>query len=137
MSNNEHDNVARETLGLTMQVPRLARGKGYKGPEAFGCFNTGLAPAIFHSRSGKYIVGPELRCRDTMREGLLLGTKRVAGKGGNRVYIYKTRQPAVAKFQELCGAQMQYNAKLRQELATLRSKAQQGDMTAVLDLINF
>ncbi len=59
-----------------IKVPRLAKGHGYKGPEFYGCFNTGMAPCIFHSRTGKYVVGPEIPCRDAMRAGMTLFDKR-------------------------------------------------------------
>lgn len=49
-------------MSNTIRVPRLAKGKGYKGPEFYGCMNTGMAPAIFHSRCGKYYVGSEIPC---------------------------------------------------------------------------
>jgi hypothetical protein len=121
-----------------MQVPRLSKGKGYKGPEALGCFNTGMAPAIFHSRSGKYVVGPEMRCRDAMRMGLLLiSNKRSDGKGGHKVYIYKTRGPAVAKFTALCEAQMRGNDERRNEMRALCVKARRGDIAAALALGDF
>jgi hypothetical protein len=120
-----------------MQVPRLSKGKGYKGPEALGCFNTGMAPAIFHSRCGKYIVGAELRCRDAMRAGIQLGSKRAHGTGGHRVYFYKTRGPAVAKFTALCEAQMRDNAERRDEMRALCVKARRGDIAAALALGDF
>ena len=120
-----------------MQVPRLAKGKGYKGPEAFGCFNTGMAPAIFHSRTGKYIVGPELRCRDAMRAGLLLGRQRTHGEGGHRVYMFKTRKPAIAKFMALCEAQTADNKATAEHVRNLCNKAKQGDIAAALALGDF
>jgi len=70
---------------MSIAVPRLAKGKGYKGPDFYGCFNTGTAPAIFHSRTGKYVVGPELPARDAMRAGLtLMEHKRCHGEGRRR-----------------------------------------------------
>ena len=120
-------------------VPRLAKGRGFKGPEFYGCFNTGLAPAIFHSRTGKYVVGPELPARDAMRAGTCLLTTRVVKCSDARrtVFIYKGRKPAVAKFMALCGARILENHNVRQEhLATAR-KAATGDMAAVLALGDF
>ena len=75
-----------------MKVPRLEKGKGYKGPEFYGCYNTGMAPAIFHSRQGCYIVGPELRCRDAMRAGLTIFERNTThGEGRQQIWLYKSR----------------------------------------------
>ena len=119
-------------------VPRLNKGRGFKGPEFYGCFNTGMAPAIFHSRTGKYVVGPELPARDAMRAGTLLTKVRTVGTDPRRkVWIFRGRKPAVAKFMALCGARILENHNVRQEhLATAR-KAATGDMAAVLALGDF
>src|SRR5664280_757339 len=100
-----------------ISVPRLAKGRGYKGPEFYGCFNTGMAPTIFHSRTGKYVVGPELRCRDAMRNGVTFTNARTYGDGNQRVWIYKGREPAVAKFMAMCGAQIMENDAMRRDHA--------------------
>lgn len=115
----------------TMNVPRLAVGHGYKGPEFYGCCNTGMAPSIFHSRSGKFVVGPELRCRDAMQYGLLF-KYLIWGEGPQRVWIYKGRKPAVAKFLELCEAAEDTNRDLAAQYADTRRKALAGDLSAVL-----
>lgn len=120
-----------------MQVPRLDKGKGFKGPEALGCFNTGFAPAIFHSRSGKYVVGPEMCCRDAMREGLTLQNRRVHGQGGRRVYFFKGRAAAVAKFQAICAAQMEVNTIMLREHAETKAAASRGDLAATLALADY
>ena len=54
-------------MATGIKVPRLDKGKGFKGPDFYGCMNTGTAPAIFHSRTGKYVVGPEMAARDAMQ----------------------------------------------------------------------
>jgi len=119
-----------------IKVPRLAKGKGYKGPEFYGCFNTGMAPAIFHSRTGKYVVGPELPARDAMRAGTCLLTTRVVKCSDARryVWIFKGRKAAVAKFLALCGAQILQNETIRREHAETRAAAARGDMAAALRL---
>jgi len=118
-------------------VPRLAKGHGFKGPEYFNCFNTGMAPCIFHSRTGKYVVGPELRCHDAMREGQTLLNKRSIGEGRQQVWMFKSRKPAVAKFMVLVEAQIQENARVRQEHVDTLDKARKGDMAAILALGDF
>lgn len=120
-----------------IQVPRLKQGQGYKGPEFYGCMNTGMAPAVFHSRSGKYVVGPELRCRDAMRAALTLSDRRVVGEGRQRVWLFKSRGPAVAKFLALCGAAILENAEMARQHREAREKAARGDMAAVLALGDF
>ncbi|MEN6367761.1 MAG: hypothetical protein ABFC88_13195 [Thermoguttaceae bacterium] len=125
-------------MTTAIKVPRLAKGRGYKGPEFYGCCNTGLAPAIFHSRTGKYVVGPEIPCRDAMREGLTLGNKRVHGKDPRRrVWIFKGRKPAIAKFMALCGARILENETIRREHAGTARKAASGDLVAALKLGDF
>lgn len=119
---------------ITIDVPRLAKGRGYKGPEFYGCYNTGMAPCIFHSRTGKYVVGPELRCRDAMRAALTLQNKRCHGEGRQRVWIFKGRKAAVAKFTALCIAQTRENDTMRREHAATLEKARRGDMAAALAL---
>ena len=96
-----------------MKVPRLAKGKGLKGPEFYGCFNTGMAPCIFHSRTGKYVVGPQLCCQDAMHAGL-------TGRKMGAVYIYKNRASAVHRFMVLCGAQILENYELSQKHKALQ-----------------
>ncbi len=123
--------------GIT--VPRLAKGQGYKGLEFYGCFNTGMAPAIFHSRTGKYVVGPEIPCRDAMRIGVCLTDTRVdKGRDLRRtVWIFKGRKAAVNKFLALCGARIIENEAVRREHAETARRARAGDMAAVLALGDF
>ena len=122
-------------MGIT--VPRLAKGKGFKGPDFYGCFNTGTAPAIFHSRTGKYVVGPESAAREAMSEGICLTNKRCYGKDRRKVWIFKGRGPAVARFMVLCGARILENAQVRAEHIATARKAATGDIGAALALGDF
>jgi len=132
------DPAVTDLRAITIDVPRrLAKGRGYKGPEFYGCFNTGMAPCIFHSRTGKWVVGPELRCRDAMRAGLTLGSKRRHGEGRRAVWIFKGRKAAVAKFMALCGARILENDAVRREHAATLEKARRGDIAAALALGDF
>ncbi len=117
-------------------VPRLPKGRGYKGPEFYGCCNTGLAPCIFHSHSGKYVVGPEIPCDYAMHKAaVMLSNKRVwRDDYGRQVWLYKSRKPAVAKFMAICGAQVIENENMRREHAETLDKARKGDMAAALRL---
>lgn len=131
------DPAVTDLQSITIDVPRLPKGRGYKGPEFYGCFNTGMAPSIFHSRTGKWVVGPELRCRDAMRAGITLQDRKGWGVGPQRVWIYKGRKAAVAKFTALCIKQTRENRKMRQEHAEALEKARKGDMAAALALGDF
>jgi len=125
---------------MGIKVPRLAKGKGYAGPEFYGCMNTGMRPSIFHSRKGFYIVGPELRCRDAMRWvdfSSVSVDNFVTDNKAQRVYIYKSRKAAVNKFMVLCGQQILNNWEMRQEHAELARKANSGDLAAALRMGNF
>ncbi len=120
-----------------IKVPRLPMGKGFKGPEFFGCCNTGIAPSIFHSMTGKYLVGPELACRAAMEQFITLKNKRVWDFRGRRVWLFKGRGPAVKKFVELCEAREKENDKMRQEFNETVVKARAGDIAAVLKMGDF
>lgn len=117
-----------------MIIPRLMAGKGFSGPEFYGCCNTGTRPCIFHLKLGGWSVGPEMACREAMRFGLTYKTKTYYGEGNRRVWFYKTRVSAVRRFTTLCEARIAENEAIRAEhLATL-AKAKAGDMEAVLAL---
>ena len=121
-------------MATGIKVPRLDKGKGFKGPDFYGCMNTGTAPAIFHSRTGKYVVGPEMAARDAMQAGACLLNKRTFGKGRQKVYIFKGRGPAVSKFLVLCGAWILENAQVRAEHMETARKARAGDIGAAIAL---
>jgi len=120
-----------------INVPRLAKGKGYKGPGFRGCCNTGMDPAIFHSRNGRWVVGPEERCRDAMRAGATLEPKRTYGEGTRRVWLYKSRGPAVTKFMELCSIRERENAAVCRRISELAARAARGDVKAALALADY
>ncbi len=125
-------------MSTGIKVPRLDKGKGFKGPEFYGCFNTGLAPAIFHSRTGKYVVGPEIPCREAMQAGACHDSKRTWGTDPRRkVYIFKGRAAAVSKFLALCGAQILQNHNIRVEHIKTARAAAAGDIGAALALADF
>ena len=122
-------------MATGIKVPRLDKGKGFKGPDFYGCMNTGTAPAIFHSRTGKYVVGPEMAARDAMQAGACLLNKRTFGKGRQKVYIFKGRGPAVSKFLVLCGgADSGKRASPRPEHMETARKARAGDIGAAIAL---
>ncbi len=118
---------------MMIKVPRLAQGHGFKGPDFYGCCNTGTAPSIFHSRFG-WVVGQECACREAMREGHHLADIRTYGSGRRTVHFYKTRGPAVRLFMAQCGARILENEAMRKEHRETARLAQQGDLSAVMRL---
>jgi hypothetical protein len=119
-----------------MNLPRINKGKGYLGPEYFGCCGTGRRPAIFHSINGKWVVGTELSAREAIRKALHYGNKRLLDCNGP-VTVLKTKKAAVAAFTKLCEVVEDWNLSQRREYETTREKAKSGDMAAVLKLGDF
>lgn len=111
-------------------IPRLTKGKGVKGPEPFGCYNTGAAPVILRSRaSGRYLVGLEIAVDAARNEHLFAANarRRKLGRGRDTVWVFKTRQPAVAKFRELVAAAEAQSAEMRSEYDDARRAAASRD----------
>lgn len=99
-----------------LAVPTLRRGKAFVGPEAFGCCNTGTRPMILRSgATGLWLVGPQLavyEARDSVCFGGNKG-KRTLVRMGRTVHIYKTRGPAVRRFQDNVDEQRAMNLRLK------------------------
>lgn len=124
----------------SMNIPRLKPGQGIKGPEFYGCSNTGLAPSLLRSRlAGRYLVGPELYIAGPkiVVEIATNPRKRIFHFQGKTVYAYRTRSSAVAKFNYLCEKANETNKRMAAEHTALKERAENGDMQAVLDLANF
>jgi len=115
-------------------VPRLPKGRGFRGPEWYGCCGTGAAPCIRRSTfTGKYVVGTEMSTDIALSDRRILSNKRKFEVMGCRtVFVYKTRKPAVAKFQALCEEQLRVNEEMRQEHRRELEAAQAGDIGAAL-----
>lgn len=121
-----------------IKVPRLPKGRGYRGPDFYGCFNTGTAPCIRRSRrTGKYIVGAESNTEMALNDARLLTNMRSWEIGGRTVYVYKTRAPAVRRFEAMCEERIRENEEMRKKHEEDLS-AREGDtvaqMTAALRL---
>jgi hypothetical protein len=119
-----------------MKLPRIPKGKGYLGPEYFGCCGTGRRPAIFHSINGKWVVGPELSAREAIKRALHYGNKRSYECNGP-VMVRRTKKAAIAAFTDLCETVENWNLQQRREYETTREKAKSGDMAAVLKMGDF
>lgn len=111
-------------------VPTLRKGKAFMGPEAFGCCNTGTRPMILHSVStGLWLVGPELAV-DEVRSAVCFGGnqgKRTLVRMGRTVHIYKTRGPAVRRFQDNVDEQRAMNLRLKAGYDAATSDARSAD----------
>jgi hypothetical protein len=115
-----------------MNVPRIPAGKGYLGPEWFGCCNTGRRPAIFHSINGKWVVGPEISARETLEQHLHYGPKRRIQVSGASVLVCKTRTSAIHGFTKLCAEVETWNEVQKATYQRDRVKAATGDLAAAL-----
>jgi hypothetical protein len=92
-----------------MKIPKLDLGKGFLGPEFFGCHNTGMRTAIFHAKNNKWVVGPEMYARIVLREAGHYSNKRLHKFNTRIVYVFKGRGSAIKKFNELCSEIMAWN----------------------------
>jgi len=96
--------------------------------------NTGAAPCIRRSTlTGKYVVGTEMSTYTALSDRHILTNQRsFEVNGGRTVFVYKTRKPAVTKFQALCVEQDRVNEEMWQEHHRELQAAQGGDMGAAL-----
>jgi hypothetical protein len=79
------------------EVPRLTKGRGFRGPDFYGCFNTGSAPCIRRSRfTGKYVVGAEMNTDMALSDPRILSNRRKFEVAGRVVWVFKTRAPRCA-----------------------------------------
>lgn len=127
-----------------MKLPkRLRLGQGVKGPESYGCYNTGLATVIFKSRllklykdTARFAVGPELyiadACRAKVRGRASHKTKHVDGR--RVVRFFKNYGQAKKCFWGLVNEVQEERRADVKRVAELKVKAAQGDMQAVCGL---
>ena len=141
---------------LRASIPRLRKGDGIKGPDYFGCVNSGVAPVLTrlrHTPKTTFLVGSWYMV-DRLRTNISLaklgrkppvgdpkiGTRRIVkgldGKAPKRdwIYVYSTKKAAVEKFLELSGAVLEMNEEARREKESLRKKAEGGDLGSFLSL---
>ena len=118
-------------------VPRLPKGRGYKGPEFYGCCNTGLAPCIFHSAGpASTLLGrkslattPCTRRSHAFQQANMVRTT-TAGKCG----FTRAASPPWRNSWRFCGAQIIENENMRCEHAETLDKARKGDVAAAIRL---
>jgi len=134
-----------------MELPqRLGKGRGVRGPDHYGCCNTGLAPAIMKSQAlcndpklsngYKFVVGPELFVDDAIRA---MYTGKVSGRtwrDHTRRYVvrfFKNYKAAKKAFQSLVDTITQENNETRDKHVALKKAASEGNPQAALDLLDY
>jgi len=127
---------------------RIPLGKGYEGPDFYGCINSGFAPAIFHSKKLKaycdgprFAVGPGLYVFDAINWRILTNKNPrfydVDGDSRRRVYFYSTYKAAKGKFYKLCQSVLDSNQQDQADVAELKKRAASGDVGAALNLSDY
>ena len=123
------------------QVPRLTKGKGVRGPDFYGCCNTGMAPAIVHSRvAGRYLVGPELYITEFEYVFQIFKQPRkrkFTFDNGRVVHAFRTRKAAVELFQQLAAAAKAQNDKIAEQHKSDLVAARSGDLEAASRLLDY
>jgi len=136
-----------------MDLPtRLTLGKYYIGPDHYGCFNTGLAPAILKSRllykwcksQHLFAVGPQLFIDDAISDLLHHRPRHFRGTKATwirekryKVRFFRTSKAAKRYFLTLVMTAIEKNKQERSTHKALIEKAKAGDMSAVSELINY
>lgn len=117
-----------------MILPRLkGSGYAYLGAEWFGCCGTGARAKILYCKySDRYLVGRELAFDIEVRLKVIGFKGRILRYGGETLYVFKTRGPAVAKFNELDREVRKFNAEQSEAVKRDSALAAKGDMAAIL-----
>ena len=126
-------------MNVHESIKRLTPGKIWKGPEWFGCVNSGnrptlTTPAIFRGSRKKSIgwifVGSEMDVAEVLGRSCFGHSKTdidwmFGDKGGKhptkRVWKFKGRQGALNKFQKLIDDVLDFNTREREELQAARN----------------
>ena len=82
------------------RVPTLNPGNGFLGPMYNGC--NSIRPAIFFSKCGKWVVGPELYAREVLAKGGHFSNKRKHKYNTQEIKVFKARSSAIKYFNSLC-----------------------------------
>jgi len=113
-----------------IKLPRFPKNYKFRGPEYYGCCGTGRRPTILNcGGTERFIVGAESDV-EQLRLEAYRSKKRTIRKGNAVVYVFKTRQPAVAKWTELCKAVTKWNEDTRNKHKADLEAARRGDTAA-------
>lgn len=110
---------------IIKQMGPIRRKTGYKGPEPYGCFNTGRAAVIYKALSGYIFVGYDINISDA-RHAMLFDSnkgKRSIGSGRDKVWVFKTPRPAIRKFLDMVREQLKWNREQLEEHKAAIAKA--------------
>ncbi|MFA5234793.1 MAG: hypothetical protein WC390_10370 [Sulfurimonas sp.] len=129
---------------IDLKIPRLKVGRRLKGPESFGCINSGVRPAMSHRFDG-YYVGPELYIQDLVlaRLGCLSPKQITRFKTGSRhdVRFFRTRNSAVKYFRQLISDMLYMNDSMQEYYDKAKQDAESDDYErhcrGVLNLADF
>ena len=126
---------------MQIKIERLTPGKYWKGPEPFGCFNTGHAPIIWRpARLDKfYLVGDEVltlypaEAYSKARAAILKHCMSFEFHG-QCAWVFWTRKAAERQFNKLIEQRVADLKRDRERVKELAAKANRGDIGAVLEL---
>jgi len=137
-------------MDLSSLPSRLKDNQYLKGPDHYGCINTGFAPILMKSKDMrkfpdlakgfKFLVGPDMFSQDALRA--LMIHHKVKGRtytrnGRYKVKFYKKYKSAKAEFTRQVKKIQDANKAEAHRHLILKTKARQGDMQAVTDLIDY
>jgi len=123
--------VTKNEILQQVLATRLPKGKGLRGPEVYGCINSGFAPTITHLDAGDlelWIVGPSLTAREVCKKlkraearvTLLFHDEkqepdlhrrvwRFENNPNLTVWTFRSKRPAAEKFADLCATMLKIN----------------------------
>jgi hypothetical protein len=120
-------------------VPYLKPGQGFRGPENYGCINSGRQARISHLKiTGTYLVGWDVDVFESMTRNRkntmtqILDGKRTIHGYRYKVWQYKGRAAAVKKFHELNQKVLDFNESERERVRKYDDAVRRGDMTEAM-----
>ena len=136
-------------MNLDTLPSRMKDNQYLRGPDHYGCINTGLAPILYKSKDMrkypdlakgfKFLVGPEMFSVDAVNA--LMRFHRVTGRTykihRHTIKFYKKYKSAKAEFARQVKKIQDTNKAEAQRHLTLKAKARQGDMQALADLTDY
>jgi hypothetical protein len=126
---------------MPTKIGRMKPGKYWKGPEPFGCFNTGHAPIIWRPMKLDkfFIVGDEILTLYATEAYLkakqaILNHCLSFGFRGQLAWVFWTKKATERQFNKLIDQRLAELKKDRDHVKDLAAKASKGDISAVLEL---
>ncbi len=131
---------------------KMKAGQILLGPDFYGCINTGIAPAILHSRILKeyprlnrgyrFVVGEQMYVEQAAKDLLFDRVPKTQAyieyeDGRRSAKFFRTYKAAKNHFLFLSAEAEKRNKKIRAEHESTKARAAKGDMQAVADLIDY